>query len=77
MGTDPLLERIVIDPEIAIGTPTIRGTPIAVAFLLELMAGGMTPEEVLADYPQLTADDIRAALAGAARRDGGSFVDVA
>lgn len=77
MGTDPVLERIVVDPEIAFGKPTIRGTRIAVSFLLDLMAGGMTADEVLADYPQLTPDDIRAALAYAALRVSGSFIDVA
>lgn len=76
MGTDSLLERIVIDPQVAFGKPTIRGTRIAVAFLLELMAGGMTLGEILADYPELDAEDIRAVFAYAAKRVGASFVKV-
>jgi uncharacterized protein (DUF433 family) len=55
-------ERIVIDPKILLGKPVIRGTRIAVEFLLELLAEGWTHEQVLKNYPQLTADDIQAAL---------------
>ena len=62
-----LLQRITIDPEQCGGRPCIRGMRIRVADVLELLAGGMTAEEVLADYPYLEADDIRACLAYAAR----------
>jgi uncharacterized protein (DUF433 family) len=55
-------ERIVIDPKILVGKPVIRGTRIAVEFLLELLAEGWTHEEVVKNYPQLAADDIQAAL---------------
>ncbi len=62
-------ERIVIDPEIRFGKPTIKGTRIAVADVLEYMAGGDSAEDVLADFPQLAADDVRACLAFAADRE--------
>jgi uncharacterized protein (DUF433 family) len=66
---EDLLERIVTNPEIRSGKPTIRGTRITVADVLEYLAGGMTPEEILSDFPDLTADDIRAVLAFAAQRE--------
>ena len=51
------------------GRPCIRGMRIAVADVLGWLAAGMTHAEILADYPELTADDIRAALAYAADRE--------
>lgn len=64
-----LLARIVIDPGIRNGKPVIRGTRITVTDILEYLAGGMSDEEILADFPDLTAEDIRAALAFAAQRE--------
>lgn len=64
-----LLARIVIDPRIRNGKPVIRGTRITVTDILEYLAGGMSEEEILADFPDLTAEDIRAALAFAAQRE--------
>ena len=64
-----LLERITIDPEIRSGKPVIRGTRITVRDVLEYMAGGMSPEEILEDFPQLSHEDIRAVLAFAAQRE--------
>lgn len=58
--------RIAIDPAIPCGKPAIRGTRIAVGFLLELRAEGWTPDQILEDDPQLTADDLRAAVSYAA-----------
>jgi uncharacterized protein (DUF433 family) len=55
-------ERITIDPKILVGKPVIRGTRIAVEFLLELLAEGWSHEQVLANYPQLAPEDIHAAL---------------
>ncbi len=62
-------ERIAIDPEIRSGKPCIKGTRITVYDLLEYLAGGMTEDEVLADFPSLTREDIRATLAFAAARE--------
>ena len=60
---NPLLERIVIDPNICFGKPTIRGTRIWVSLILDFLANGMTPEEILAEYPHLGPEDIQAAIA--------------
>lgn len=59
-------ERIVVAPDLHHGEPCIRGTRIPVAMIVGSLADGMSWEEVLAAYPQLEPDDIRAALAYAA-----------
>jgi uncharacterized protein (DUF433 family) len=61
------LSRITRDPNICHGKPVIRGLRYPVSTLLELLASGMTPEEILQDYPDLEMDDLRAALLYAAR----------
>ncbi len=58
-----LVERISIDPAICGGKPCIRGTRIWVALVLDFLASGMTEGELRAEYPQLTHEDIMAALA--------------
>lgn len=60
---NPLLERISIDPNICFGTPCIRGTRIWVSLILDWLAAGSTSEELLSNYPQLTHEDILAAIA--------------
>ena len=60
---------ITIEPGKRGGRPTIRGTRIAVADVLGWLAAGMTYEQIVADYPELTADHIRACLAYAADRE--------
>jgi uncharacterized protein (DUF433 family) len=60
--TSPL-DRISIDPNVCFGKPCIKGTRIWVSLILDFLAGGETPEQILASYPQLTAEDIRAAIA--------------
>lgn len=67
MTTDTLLERITIDPEVCHGKPCIRHLRYPVEVILELLSGGMTTEELLADYDDLERDDILAVLAFAAR----------
>jgi uncharacterized protein (DUF433 family) len=62
-----LLDRIVIDPAICHGKPTLRGLRYPVETILELLSSGMTTEEILADYEDLERDDILASLAYAAR----------
>ena len=62
-----LLARITIRPDQCHGQPCIRGMRIRVIDILEMLAGGMTHEEILVDFPYLEADDIRAALSYAAR----------
>lgn len=60
---------ITIEPGKRGGRPTIRRMRIAVADVLGWLAAGMTHEEILSDYPELTEDDIRACLAYAADRE--------
>jgi uncharacterized protein (DUF433 family) len=60
---------ITIEPDKRSGKPCIRGTRMSVTDVLEYLAGGMTQEELLADFPDLTAEDIRACLAFAADRE--------
>ncbi len=64
-----LLERITITPDVRSGKPCIRGTRITVYDILDYKAGGMSEEEILADFPSLEPDDIRAAYAFAAARE--------
>ena len=59
----PLLDRIILDPEICHGKPVIRGLRYSVETLLELMSAGMTLDEILADYEDLERDDLLAVLA--------------
>jgi uncharacterized protein (DUF433 family) len=61
-----LLERITIEPGRRRGQPSIRGMRITVFDVLEYLAGGMTEDEVLAEFPELERDDIRACYAYAA-----------
>jgi uncharacterized protein (DUF433 family) len=55
-------ERIVVDPNILVGKPVVRGTRLSVDFLLELMAQGWPEAEILRNYPGLTHEDIAACL---------------
>lgn len=64
-----ILDRIVINPAVRSGKPVVRGTRITVSDVLEYLAGGMTPDEIQTDFPDLDAEDIRAVLAFAAQRE--------
>jgi uncharacterized protein (DUF433 family) len=64
-----LLARITIDPAVRFGKPCIRGTRITVGDVLSYLAGGMSEAEILADFPQLSHDDVLACLAYAAERE--------
>ena len=64
---DDLLKRITISPDVCHGKPCIRGLRYPVEFLLELLSGETSQEEILEDYPDLEPDDLRAAHAYAAR----------
>jgi uncharacterized protein (DUF433 family) len=66
MNRETLLKRISLDPNVCFGKPCIRGTRIWVATLVDNLADGMAEAEILAAYPQLNLEDIRAALAYAA-----------
>ena len=58
--------RIVIDPDILVGKPVVKGTRLNVQFLLELLAQGWTESEILRNYPGLERDDLLACWAYAA-----------
>jgi uncharacterized protein (DUF433 family) len=62
-------ERITVNSAVRSGKPCIKGTRIAVYDVLEYLAGGMTEEQILSDFPDLTREDIRASLAFAAARE--------
>lgn len=64
----PHLDRITFDPAVMGGKPCIRHMRVTVGTVVGLIASGVTPEEILADYPYLEADDIPAALSYAAWR---------
>jgi uncharacterized protein (DUF433 family) len=61
-----LLDRITVDPLICHGKACIRDTRIMVSVILDNLAAGMSEEEILKNYPTLTRDDLRAAMAYAA-----------
>ena len=62
-------EHISIDPAVRSGKPCVKGTRITVFDVLEYLAGGMSEDEILADFPSLTREDIRACLSFAATRE--------
>ena len=64
-----LLDRISVNPAIRFGKPCVRGTRITVGDVLGYLAGGMTEEQFLSEFPQLIQEDIRACLAYAAERE--------
>jgi len=56
-------DRIVVDPEILVGKPVIKGTRLAVEFIIDLLAQGWTEADILRNYPGVTRQDIQACLA--------------
>ena len=73
---NPLLKRISVDPNVCFGKPCIRGTRIWVSLLLDFLANGMNVKEILAEYPQLTEEDIRAAIAYGAEMTRERYVEI-
>jgi uncharacterized protein (DUF433 family) len=69
LGDMNVVDRMVIDPAVRFGKPTVRGTRITVGDVLGYIAGGMSEPELLADFPQLSPADIRACFAYAAERE--------
>ena len=61
-------ERIILDPAVLAGKPLVKGTRLAVEFLLELLAEDWTEADILRNYPGLTHEDLRACLAYASDR---------
>jgi uncharacterized protein (DUF433 family) len=69
MSANDYRDRIVLNPEIRFGKPTIRGTRLTVGDVLSYLAAGMTEKQILDEFPQLSLEDIRACLAFAAERE--------
>jgi uncharacterized protein (DUF433 family) len=67
-----LLDGITCDPNVRFGKPCVRGLRITVDEVLSYLAGGMSEAEVLADFPDLTVEDIHACFAHAAERGRGA-----
>ena len=67
-------DRIVVDPEIMVGKPVIRGTRIPVDLILKRLAQDLDLDELYADYPRLTPEDVKAALEYAEARVKGEEV---
>ncbi|MDB6117022.1 MAG: hypothetical protein JWO08_803 [Verrucomicrobiaceae bacterium] len=67
MSENALLSRITSSPDVCHGKPCIRGLRYPVEFVLELLSSGMTHSEILADYEDLEAEDLLAAIAWASR----------
>jgi uncharacterized protein (DUF433 family) len=63
-----LLDRITVNPEQCGGRPCIRGMRIRVIDILDLLAAGQTPQQILSDFPDLEPEDVTAALRYASRR---------
>ena len=55
-------ERITVDPGVLMGKPVIRGTRLAVEFIIDLLSQGWSEEDILRNYPGVTVEDIRACL---------------
>ena len=63
------LDRITLNPEIRFGKPCVRGTRITVGDVLGYLAGGMSADDILGEFPQLSREDVLACLAYAAERE--------
>ena len=68
MNEKKLLRRIVLDPDIMLGKPVIKGTRLTVELIVEKIAYGATTETLKKDYPFIAEDDVKAALLYAAKR---------
>jgi uncharacterized protein (DUF433 family) len=76
MQTNQLLQRISINPNICFGKPCIHGTRIWVSLILDFLANGMSTKEIIAEYPQLTEEDIRACIAYGAEMSRERYVEI-
>jgi uncharacterized protein (DUF433 family) len=76
VARDELLDRISINPNVCFRKPCIKGTRIWVSLILDFLASGMSPEEVLKEYPDLTPLDIQACLAYGAEMSRERYVPI-
>ena len=77
MTREGLLSRITVNPNVCFGKPCIRGHRIWVSLILDFLASGMSTEEILRDYPDLTPDDILSFIAYGAEMARERYVDIA
>ena len=77
MTREDLLKRISIDPQVCFGKPCIRGTRIWVSLILDLLASESSTQEILANYPGLTEDDVRACIAYGAEMTRERYLNLA
>lgn len=76
MTRDELLNRISIDPNVCFGKPCVKGHRIWVSLVLDLLASGMTAEQVVAEYPGLKPEDVLACIAYGAEMSRERYVEV-
>ena len=76
MTREELLSRITMDPKVCFGKPCIRGHRIWVSLILDLLASGMSSEEILNEYPGIEEADIRACIAYGAEMARERYVEV-
>jgi len=74
--TDELLDRIVVDPAICFGRPTVRGHRIWVSLILGHLAEGWSIDDIVSEFPGLLPDDVRACIAYGARLAAVRFADL-
>lgn len=73
---DQMLERISINPQVCFGKPVIKGTRLWVSLILGFLAHGDSVETILAEYPQITREDVLACIAYGADAADERFIDV-
>ena len=73
---NPLLQRISVDPNVCFGKPCIRGTRIWVSLILDFLSSDASMRDILEEYPQLSEEDIRAAIAYGAELSRHRFVEI-
>lgn len=76
MTREQLLSRISVDPNICFGKPCVRGTRLWVSLILDFLASGTSFEELVAEYPGLEIDDIRACIAWGAEMSRARFIEL-
>lgn len=76
MESTKLLARISIDPNVCFGQPCIRGHRIWVSLILDLLASGMTVEEILDEYPGIEREDVLACIAYGAEMSRERYVEI-
>lgn len=74
--TTELLARIIVDPQVCFGKPTIKGHRIWVSLVLGYLAEGWSAEDVVSEFPGIEIDDVRACMAYGARLADVRFVDL-